>query len=109
MNRRRPTDGGATDHPAEQADPVVCIRYRQPQDYEWEEACLQFQGGKSLLAKVWLDLEKQGHHCQKSADCLYTKAEKPSIDKALRRAGFDPAQVVDVTAPMPVSKTDDGA
>ncbi len=108
MSRRHTTAGGTDDHPAEQSEPVVYVRYRQPEDGEWEEACLQFQGCKSLLEKVRQDLEKHGHDCHRSADCLYTKAERVSIVRALRKAGFDPAHVVDVDVPVPVPETDEG-
>ena len=83
---------------------VLYVRYLSEEAFEWEEACIQFQGCGSLSSKTCLrtkiieELESNGFRCLARKSCVDVRAPRDVIDDAIQKICPKSAVVVDVRA-----------
>jgi len=82
------------------SNPVIFIRFRRPDAFEWEECCLQFQSCKAFLQRISREMTKQGIEHRLESDRIYTSAERPAVEQILRRLPRLPT-IIDVAVPRP--------
>ncbi len=82
--------------------PKAIVRFLPDDPLDWDQACIQFQGGgRPVAQKLMRALRHLDANAKQTKDLVYIRADRKEILSALKRLGYDQSSIIDVRAPTP--------